>query len=63
VVTAARAAGCTCQPEITRGHNVNGVPQFTAAHDDWCSLLRAVEGPNRTDRSQVVIYRPEVFGA
>jgi hypothetical protein len=33
---AAKAAGCTCDPEIT----VEGI-HATVEHDDWCALLRS----------------------
>lgn len=35
VIAAARAQGCTCQPEVT----VRGASAFLR-HDDWCALLR-----------------------
>ncbi len=34
-LTAAKADGCTCNPDIT----INGT-HATVRHDDWCALLR-----------------------
>lgn len=34
-IAATRAAGCTCDPDIT----INGI-RATVKHDDWCALLR-----------------------
>ncbi len=34
-LAAAKASGCTCEPEIT----VKGITA-TISHDDWCALLR-----------------------
>jgi hypothetical protein len=35
-LAATRAAGCTCDPQIT----IEGI-HATVAHDDWCALLRS----------------------
>jgi hypothetical protein len=35
-ITAARAEGCTCQPELSK----IDWPHVTILHDDWCPVMR-----------------------
>jgi hypothetical protein len=52
---AARAAGCTCRPDVERWHHAGRVDSITLAHDAHCALLRAYEGPSPADRTQLVV--------
>lgn len=50
-----RAAGCVCDVWVNVVSVLNGVPQVTVAHDDWCPLLRVYqESPGNGDYPGVV---------
>lgn len=48
VLAVARAAGCTCDPEVTADSQpAPGVVRHVrVAHDDWCALLVRLERRN-----------------
>lgn len=39
LLVAAKAAGCTCDPDI----DIGDWPQARVRHDDWCALLRRAD--------------------
>lgn len=48
-ITAAKASGCTCRPEIRHVRSIDGVPHLEVRHDDWC--------PMNDHGTQYVIHR------
>lgn len=41
ILLMARAAGCTCQPDIDKPvADAGGLLHIRIAHDDWCALLQ-----------------------